>query len=169
MNTLGLSPIPSTRIEEDSSSLRMEREGFVDEAVVAAMVSGPRSSRSAPCPGDLALAVDDMDFAGWQLSPEPITRGPEVPPQVIDAIVRRATPPTLRKPGTVSPRRESHRWWLAGLAGVFCSILVALLLMSLSSRPSASRPSTSVEPAAVQATAAEPASANLANSSPTRH
>ena len=122
------------RSEDDSPSLQMEREGFVDEAVVYALVSGPQSSRGMPYRGDLALAVDDMDFAGWQLSSSTPIRSAEVPPQVIDAIVRRAAPPVIAEPGLGLPHRGSHRWWLAGLAGALSTMLFSVLLLSLSSR-----------------------------------
>lgn len=123
------------RSEDDSPSLQMEREGFVDEAVVAALVTGPQSSRTQPYPDDLILSVDDMDFAGWQLSAATPFRGAEVPPRVIDAIVRRAAPPCATEPGLGVPHLGSHRWWLAGLAGALSTMLFSVLLISLSSRP----------------------------------
>jgi hypothetical protein len=134
MNPIQLSPLPSNRAIEDSGALQMEREGFVDEAVVLALVNGPRHLRSTAYPADLALAADDLDFAGWQLPSEAPVRAPEIPPQVISAIVRRATPPTLEEFGIGVPHRGSHRWWLAGLAGVLSTMLFSLLLMTLSSR-----------------------------------
>jgi hypothetical protein len=137
MNSLRLSPFPAMRSKDDSPSLQMEREGFVDEAVVSALVTGPQSSRSVPYPDDLVLSVDDMDFAGWQLRPSTPFRGAEVPPQVIEAIVRRATPPVVTEPGLGSPHRGSHRWWLAGLAGALSTMLFSVLLLSLSSRSGA--------------------------------
>lgn len=135
MSKLHLSPLPSPRNVEESESLQFEREGFVDEQVVAEMVCGPRSMRSMPCPEDLILSVDDMDFAGWQLSPLGNSRSAEVPPQVIDAIVRRATPPAIEEPGIGAPHLGSHRWWLAGLAGVLSTMLFSVLLLTLAHRP----------------------------------
>ncbi len=134
MNPIQLSPLPSNRATEDSGPLQMEREGFVDEAVVLALVRGPRHLRSTAYPADLALAADDLDFAGWQLPSAAPIRAPEIPPQVISAIVRRATPPTLEESGIGIPHRGSHRWWLAGLAGVLATMLFSLLLITLSSR-----------------------------------
>ncbi len=122
------------RSEDDSPSLQMEREGFVDEAVVSALVSGPQSSRSLPYPDDLILSVDDMDFAGWQLAASPPVRSAEVPPHVIDAILRRAAPPVVTEPGLGVPHLGSHRWWLAGLAGALSTMLFSVLLLSLASR-----------------------------------
>lgn len=136
MKSLRLSQLPSVRMNDDSGALQMEREGFVDEAAVLALLSGPTHLRTSSYPEDLALAADDLDFAGWQLpTAAPVMRPAEFPPQVIDAIVRRrATPPSLDEPGIGSPHFGSHRWWLAGMAGVFSTLLFTLLLVSLSSR-----------------------------------
>ncbi|MES2439329.1 MAG: hypothetical protein V4584_09690 [Verrucomicrobiota bacterium] len=136
MNPLRLSPLPSLRADDESGTLLMEREGFVDEAVVTALVRNTHHHhRSTPYPEDLALAADDLDFAGWRLSSSPPVRGPEFSPQVINAIVRRAAPPMIEEPGLGSPHLGSHRWWLAGLAGVISTMLFSLLLLSLSVRP----------------------------------
>lgn len=134
MNPLRLSPLPTLRADDESGSVLMEREGFVDEAVVAAMVKGNLHTRSVAYPDDLALAADDSDFAGWRLSKEVPARSPEVPPQVIDAIVRRAAPPVVSEPKLGSPRQGSHRWWLTGLAGVLSTMLFSVLLLTLSAR-----------------------------------
>lgn len=136
MNPLGLSPLPSIRAEDESGSFLLERDGFVDEALVSAMVSAPHHPiRSTAYPEDLALSADDMDFAGWRLSSAVTVRRAEVPPQVIAAIVRRATPPVIAEPGLGISHQGSHRWWLAGLAGVLSTMLFSVLLLSLSARP----------------------------------
>lgn len=134
MNPLRLSPLPTLRADDESGSRLMEREGFVDEAVVAAIVKGNLHTRSVAYPDDLALAADDSDFAGWRLSKAVPARSPEVPPQVIDAIVRRAAPPVVSEPGLRLSRQGNHRWWLAGLAGVLSTMLFSVLLLSLSER-----------------------------------
>ncbi len=136
MHPLSLSPFPSTRHEDESISLQTERGSFVDEDAVAELVNGPRYPRSTPFPNDLILSVDDMDFAGWQLSSVPAPRAAEVPPQVINAILRRATPPMIEEPGIGTPHLGSHRWWLAGLAGVLSTLLFSLLLLTLAQRSS---------------------------------
>ncbi len=154
MNSLPLSPLPSFRTDDDARShlMEMERDGFVDEAVVTALMAGPRPPRNSGFPEDLALAADDLDFAGWRLAPAPRTRGAEVPPQVIDAIVRRASPPL--EPGLGSPHLGGHRWWLAGLAGALSTLLFSLLLLSLSSRTG-----VRLEPASAPSVVASPAPA----------
>lgn len=134
MNPLPLRPLPSLRFDEKSRAqlMEMEHDGFVDEAAVTALMAGPRQPRNSGFPEDFALAADDLDFAGWRLGPAPRSRGAEVPPQVIDAIVRRASPPP--EPGLGLPHHSGHRWWLAGLAGVLTTLLFSLLLLSLSTR-----------------------------------
>lgn len=134
MNPLPLRPLPSLRFDEKSRAqlMEMEHDGFVDEAAVTALMAGPRQPRNSGFPEDLALAADDLDFAGWRLGPAPRSRGAEVPPQVIDAIVRRASPPP--EPGLGLPHHSGQRWWLAGLAGVLTTLLFSLLLLSLSTR-----------------------------------
>jgi hypothetical protein len=146
MKSLRLSLLPSVRPPEESGSLRMEREGFVDEAAVLALLSGPTHLRSSSYPEDLALAADDLDFAGWQIPTAPVARPAEFPPQVIDAIVRRASPPSMNEPGIGSPHLGSHRWWLAGLAGAFSALVFSVLLVTLSSRPNLT-PETTPAPA----------------------
>lgn len=133
MNPLKLTLLPSTRQNEESGSLQMEREGFVDEAAVLALLTGPTHPRSSSYPQDLALSADDLDFAGWQIQTTPVARPSEFPPHVIDAIVRRAT--SHDEPGIGSPHSGSHRWWLAGMAGVFSTLLFSVLIASLTSRP----------------------------------
>ena len=132
---LRLSPFPLVRDPDESGSLRMEREGFVDEAVVTALRMRPVHVRSVAYLEDLALACDDQDFAGWRIAERLPVRNPEVPPQVIEAIVRRAAPPIVGEPGLGQPHHGSHRWWLAGLAGALSTLLFSLLLLTLSARP----------------------------------
>lgn len=124
MNPLRLSPLPSPRGDDPSQSMLMEREGFVDEALVMALMTGPLPTRQVAFPEDLALPSDDLDFAGWQLSPNIQKAG----------LARRASPPFMQEPGIGTPHLGAHRWWLAGLAGVFSTLLFSLLLLSLASR-----------------------------------
>jgi hypothetical protein len=135
-NFLKLSPIPSVRNQDESSAFLMEREGFVDEEAVSAMVSQPFHSRSIPCPEDLALSLDDMDFAGWHTtSPVAFPRAAEVPPQVINAIVRRSAPPMGRVAIETTPAPGGTRWWLAGLTGALATLLAAVIFVGVSPGP----------------------------------
>lgn len=166
MNSLRLSPLPSIRPSDESGSRSMEKEGFVDEAVVMALITETHPGRSVAYPEDLALAADDLDFAGWQLPATQAARprAAEIPPHVINAIVRRAAPPLLAESGIGPPHRGTHRWWLAGLAGVLSTMLFTLLLLTLSSRPgqssgpmlppaaaTASQPTASMQAETIQA------------------
>lgn len=155
MTTLRLSPLPSHRPSDESGSRNMEKEGFVDEAVVTALISAPHFGRSMAYPADLALAADDLDFAGWQLPATQAARlqATEIPPEVINAIVRRAAPPLIAESGIGTPHHGAHRWWLAGLAGVLSTMLFTLLLLTLSSRPGESPGSI---PPPTAATASQP-------------
>ncbi len=134
MNPLHLSPLPVLRGEEESGSRVIEREGFVDEAAVAALVHGvPTGTRPMPDPEDLALAADDLDFAGWRLSPVPQARLIESFPQS-DEPIRRPAPPEFEQAGLGVPYSGGHRWWIAGLAGVLSTMLFSVLLLNLSLR-----------------------------------
>lgn len=136
MNRLNLSPFPSLRSDEASSIPRIEKDGFVDDDVVLALVAGTSPSRSSADPGDLALAADDMDFAGWCLpgrmrSPAPELKELKGAPY---EFTRRPAPPQQEEPGLGEPHHGSHRWWLAGLAGALSTMLFSVLLLSLSAR-----------------------------------
>jgi hypothetical protein len=134
MSSISLTPLPSSRIGEESDALKMERDGFVDEAVVLALVNSPRHFRSNAYPADLALAADDLDFAGWQIPSSTPVRAPEIPPQVISAIVRRASPPTLGVSEISAHHDSSRRWWMVGLIGVLSTLLFTVLLATLLTR-----------------------------------
>ena len=126
MTRLHLSPLPSVRFDEDSSVPVIEREGFVDEALVLALVAGPITQRPLPEAAELALAADDMDFAGWCL--------PSAKRNPSELSAKRPTPPVQEEPGLGEPHRGNHRWWRGGLAGVMSTLLFSALLLSLSSR-----------------------------------
>jgi hypothetical protein len=174
MTPLSLSPLPSLRKEEPSDSLIMEREGFVDEAVVMALMSGQLSNRSIPSSEFLALSSDDMDFAGWQLSPTLRTVS-----ERDGDIMRRPSPPRLaafsEEPGIGAPHCGAHRWWLAGLAGLLSTLVFSLLLLNLSSRPGSNIEAVvtrgmlkSVKPAPALKADSEKIAPELTEVSPTR-
>jgi hypothetical protein len=115
----------------------METEGFVDDEVVMALLTGPLPQRSNPPPEDLVLSADDMDFAGWCLSPKLPARSTVSVSAALPAPTDRraaAPTPTFDEPGLGIPHSGSHRWWIAGLAGALSTMLISLLLLSLSSR-----------------------------------
>jgi hypothetical protein len=142
MNRLKLTVLPTLRNDSAGDIPLMEKEGFVDEAVVLALLTGPVQARTLAGPDDLALPADDMDFAGWRLSNSFLPRSNRQPSpftEVGEAFGYRAAPPTLEEPvwdepGLGDPHRGTHRWWLAGLAGLLSTLLFSLLLLTLSNR-----------------------------------
>ncbi len=131
MNLNLLSPLPRLNSDGSSRVTEAQRDGFVDDEVILALVAGPTASRPVGNPVDLALAPDDMDFAGWSLSPS-------IPAHVLQAATtnnRRPAPPELDEPGIGAPHSGSHRWWLAGLAGALSTMIFTLVLIALSNRP----------------------------------
>lgn len=134
MNRLKLTVLPSNRADSDMDSSVMEREGFVDDAVVLALVAGPVQPRVLADQRDLILPADDMDFAGWSLSTALPLRSIQGPTPFSERLDRQPALPTLEEPGLGSPHQGNHRWWLAGLAGALSTLLFSLLLLSLSNR-----------------------------------
>jgi hypothetical protein len=128
MHALPLSPFPSLRQADSQGFAAPMEDGYVDESVVLALLNGPVVSRRMPDPGHLVLAADEMDFAGWRLSPGLPRHSTEKAP------VRRPAPPVLEEPGLGEPHHGTHRWWLAGLAGVLSTLVISLLLISLATR-----------------------------------
>ena len=142
MNRTRLTMLPSQRYDNPSEMPVMERDGFVDDAVVLALLAGPIQTRKLADSGDLVLSADDMDFAGWCLPAAPA------------AAPRRPAPPVLEEPGLGEPYKGHHRWWLASLAGALSSLVFSLLLFSLASRQvsPADHPQFSSTPAAPRPT-----------------
>lgn len=135
MKTLRFTTLPSDRSDEETSSQQVDRDGFVDEAAVFALLNSPPYPRSSSYPEDLALAADDLDFAGWQIPSTPVARPAEFPPQVIDAIVRRASPPSSTESVRSTTPSGSSRWWVAGVAGAISTLLFLIGLISFLSHP----------------------------------
>jgi hypothetical protein len=65
MQRLDLSPLPCAAPPENSRSLVNATLGFVDDAVVLALLSGTTGSRFSHAIESLALTADEMDYAGW--------------------------------------------------------------------------------------------------------
>ena len=155
MKPLSLSPFPTRRADDASALHLIEREGFVDEAVVTALVRDSLLGRRIAYPDDLALAADDLDFAGWSLSKTVPPRSAEVPPQVIDAIVRRASPQVSSELRRDSRHPRNRRQWLVGLATLPIAALIVLLAArpeTFSQAPLSSGKSTVSQPAPLNKT-----------------
>jgi hypothetical protein len=131
-----LSMLPSQRFDDAAEMPVMERDGFVDDAVIQSILAGPVSPRHVVEPADLVLAADDMDFAGWILPKRKVSPFMQAPliEQRLDLPLRRAAEPELDEPGLGEPHRGNHRWWIAGLAGGLTTMLFSVLLLTLSSR-----------------------------------
>ena len=67
MSQLDLSPLPSAFPEENDCPSTPADPGYVDDAAVLALLTGTIGSRFHPGVGALALAADEMDYAGWPL------------------------------------------------------------------------------------------------------
>lgn len=157
MHSLCLSPIPRLQSPDSAAPNTTDDLDFVDEGVISALLTGSTSSpRPLAIPADLALAADDMDFAGWclpapaattplaetetRLSPTPLESSAprmfspfvgladETPRPVV------ATLPPV-EPGLGTPHHGTHRWWLAAVAGVLCTLFVSVLLVHFAARP----------------------------------
>ncbi|MDP3849959.1 MAG: hypothetical protein Q8Q59_05600 [Luteolibacter sp.] len=127
MTRLNLTPLPCERFHGESTPPSHDRDGFVDDAVVRALITGPVQPRPQGFCKDLALLADDIDFAGWRLPGERPAPSDEGNP-------RRAAPPAMEEPGIGDAHRGSHRWWLAGMAGAMSTLVISALLFSLTAR-----------------------------------
>lgn len=65
MQHLDLSPLPCAVPSENSRHSVKVGLGFVDDAVVLALLTGNVGFRFHQCIESLALAADEMDYAGW--------------------------------------------------------------------------------------------------------
>ncbi len=65
MQHLDLSPLPCAVPPENSRHSVNVGLGFVDDAVVLALLSGAAGSRFPQNIASLAMAADEMDYAGW--------------------------------------------------------------------------------------------------------
>ncbi len=135
MTPLRVNPLPTLRAIDETPALVIEREGFIDEAALSALMFEPlHPARQAPYPEDLALAADDLDFAGWKLSQPPHPRLVETTLHTPQPL-RRPAPPVIEEPGLDLPHSGNHRWWLAGIAGLLSTLIFSLLLLNLAARP----------------------------------
>jgi hypothetical protein len=148
MQPLKLSPLPCALPAEDNPAVMRGECGFVDEAVVRALMAGPVfSPRVENERLGVVAKANALDFAGWCLTTPAVV-------EVIPASPRRPSPPVLSDRAPGEPYRGPHPGWLAGMAGATCSLLVAGLWLQLT--PQASRqsePITRIRPTTVTSAA----------------
>jgi hypothetical protein len=135
VSPLQVSQLPFVRSEGNTHSVMMEQDGFVDEAVVNAMVSKPMGRRSMAKPSDMVLSAEELDFAGWDFPVAAVERVPK-PVAVPVAMIVRPVEADKVAPLKLSRAREQHpentgRWWLAGLLGVIATIVFSLVLLKI--------------------------------------
>lgn len=71
MDTFSYRPLPFDSRENSSGLRRFSSEGFVDEAVVSAMIARGVYGRGFDQHGSLVLSSSEEDYAGWDLSSTP--------------------------------------------------------------------------------------------------
>jgi hypothetical protein len=130
-----LAPLPADRSGSPAEYGAQPIQGFVDEEVIASLISRPSAgaTRVAPSNTDLVLCSDPDDFAGWAI---PATS----PFRAIAEKQDRGEPiPSVRsflaaEPGLGEPHRGNHRWWIAAAATAASSLIISLLFAHLGSR-----------------------------------
>lgn len=138
MSPLTLTPFPSTRSDDQSQSRLKENEGFVDESVVLAVMlvqSAPFRRQSNA--SDLALAKDDLDFAGWHsprqtLAPLPVLLEKAPAPESIKVKpIASEPPPRPQISRGKAPTPIKSRSWLPICAGILTLVLTTVLVATL--------------------------------------
>lgn len=129
---LPLAPIPVSRLDKNGVPSTLIPDGFVDDEVIADLLSVPESPRLAALHSDLVLSADENDFAGWSVqrnSPFRLLAEQQEQP---------LTPPCeedeITEPGLGLPHRGGHRWWIATVTGLSSALILSLLFGSLASR-----------------------------------
>lgn len=139
MDTLSLTPMPFENSAEARGYRRVRNEGFVDEAVVLAVIAQGPYERIFVKSEDMVLASNENDFAGWALpvaSPFRDFLDIETPAPAAAEIKLPGTPSLdgMRKfyePGLSEPHQGKHRWWLIGLSGALTCSILSLTLLNL--------------------------------------
>lgn len=140
METLPLTPLPLETSEDAKGYRRIQNEGFLDEAVVRAVVDRGAYERVFVKPEEMVLSSSEDDFAGWALPVASPFRGlMELENQAsVAAPARQPAPPVLDErfpePGLAEPHTGGHRWWLFGLSGAMTCAILSLTLVSLAQR-----------------------------------
>lgn len=71
MDTFSYRPLPFESRENSGFPRRLSGEGFVDEAVVSAMIARGVYGRVVNKHGSLVLSSSEEDYAGWDLPTTP--------------------------------------------------------------------------------------------------
>lgn len=131
---LQVSPLPAGRFESSQESPAPLPDGFVDDEIIASLISSPAPSRTSPPSSDLILSSDENDFAGWSVSRTSPFRVIAEKQEMLNAR------PLLEEsePGIGEPHRGSHRWWIAAVTSMASALLFSLLFTSLADRPGSS-------------------------------
>lgn len=133
MQPLRVSQLPFVRMESNPHSVTNEQDGFVDEAVIHAMVHQPTHRRSLGRSSDMVLSAEDLDFAGWNFPTMAVERP--------STTVLHSEPVKEEAPFS-APLKFSHHlaepmpegksyWWIAGIAGIITAIVLSLILLKL--------------------------------------
>ena len=129
---LPLAPLPATRFENSGEERAVIPDGFVDDEVIALLISASPAPRITSSHSDLVLSSDENDFAGWSVpSRSPFRVIAER--QELQAQTREAAP-EVSEPGLGLPHRGGHRWWIAAATGVSSALILSFLFSSLASR-----------------------------------
>jgi hypothetical protein len=127
---LQVSPLPADRFNDGQEATNRVMDGFVDDDVIASIITGPVSSRPSPRTSDLVLSSDENDFAGWAV--------PSVSPFRIIAEKQEMAAAIPQhgesEPGLGQPHRGQHRWWVAAAASVASALIFSMLFAGLAYR-----------------------------------
>lgn len=124
-----LAPMPAVCTDDQRTLPATIPDGFVDDEVIASIISMPETYRSTSSPSDLILSSDENDFAGWSVPcPSPFRAIAE---RQEFSSARSEEIPAVTEPGLGQPHRGQHRWWIAAAAGVSGAMILSLLFLSL--------------------------------------
>ncbi|WAC18111.1 hypothetical protein OVA24_12770 [Luteolibacter sp. SL250] len=130
--SLPLAPIPVSRVDHAGEHHVPIPDGFVDDEVIANLLSTPSVQRVSAVHSDLALSSCEDDFAGWAIKRHSPFR--IIAEQQERASVATVEESELTEPGLGRPHRGGHRWWIATATGISSALILSLLFSSLASR-----------------------------------
>ncbi len=131
--SLALAPIPVSRMDNAGEHHVSVPDDFVDDDVIASLLSTPSVQRASSVHSDLVLSSDDDDFAGWAVQRRSPFR------IIAEQQERAALPETpietdFSEPGLGRPHRGGHRWWIATATGISSALILSLLFSNLATR-----------------------------------